>query len=333
MTKIVADINEVALRQIERIAEKCEAIRPLVVISCTAYNHEKFLRDALDGFVMQETDFPYVAVVHEDASTDGTAAIIREYAEKYPDLILPIYEEENQYGKTLSRVMRTARNVTGAKYVALCEGDDYWTDPRKLQKQIDFLQSHPDHSMCFHNAIEHWEDGSRPDHLFAELEPRDYDYREMGAGWRVPTASAVVRKEIYDSDLFRRAKQCKDFIYGDILVWLTAVEFGKIYCTGEVMSVYRRHIGGATFIDTPGRAKQIIRHCQALPVIFGKKYKFSAIDSTVNISIGKYAVALKNKDFKTFWTYFYISLKYAPFQTFRKLFSVITDKFKRLIVR
>lgn len=119
---------------------------PLVAIKCLVFNHEPYLRECLDGFVMQQTDFPFVAIVHDDASTDRSADIIREYAERYPGIICPIYETENQYSKgTLGRVMDAAVDATDAKYIALCEGDDYWTAPHKLQKQVDFLESHPDY--------------------------------------------------------------------------------------------------------------------------------------------------------------------------------------------
>jgi glycosyltransferase involved in cell wall biosynthesis len=120
----------------------------LVAIHCLVYNHEPYLRDCLEGFVMQKTNFPFVAIVHDDASTDNSAAIIREYEEKYSDIIKPIYEKENQWRKgTLTKVMNTAIEATGAKYVAMCEGDDYWTDPLKLQKQVDFLESHIDYGL------------------------------------------------------------------------------------------------------------------------------------------------------------------------------------------
>lgn len=149
------EINTIAQAQIDKIAEDCKRIKPLVAIQCITYNHEPYIRDALEGFVMQKTDFPFVAIVHDDASTDGTAAIIREYAEKYPDIIKPIYEYENQYSKpdgSLGRVMYEAVLATGAKYVAICEGDDYWTSQIKLQKQSIFLEKHIEYSMCFHNV-------------------------------------------------------------------------------------------------------------------------------------------------------------------------------------
>ncbi len=123
---------------------------PLVIIKCLVYNHEPYLRQCLDGFVMQQTNFPFYAVVHDDVSTDNSAAIIREYAEKYPDIIHPIYETENQYSKgdgSLGRIMNEA--CKDAKYIALCEGDDYWTDPLKLQKQVDFLEANPEYGLCY----------------------------------------------------------------------------------------------------------------------------------------------------------------------------------------
>ena len=126
--------------------------KPLVAIKCLVYNHEPYLRDCLEGFVMQQTNFPFVAIVHDDASTDGSAAIIREYEEKYPNIIKPIYETENQYSKhdgSVGRIVDAAIDDTGAKYVAMCEGDDYWTDPLKLQKQVDFMEANPEYGLCY----------------------------------------------------------------------------------------------------------------------------------------------------------------------------------------
>lgn len=131
---------------------------PLVAIKCLVYNHGSYLRDCLEGFVMQQTNFPFVAIVHDDASTDNSAAIIREYAEKYPNIIKPIYETENQYSKrdgSLGHIVNSTIAATGAKYVAMCEGDDYWIDPLKLQKQVDFLETHKDYGLVHtHRMIE-----------------------------------------------------------------------------------------------------------------------------------------------------------------------------------
>lgn len=124
----------------------------VVAIRCLAFNHESCIRECLEGFVMQKTNFRFVAIVHDDASTDKTANIIREFEAKYPEIIKPIYEIENQYSKrdgSLGRIMNSAVEATGAKYFALCEGDDYWTDPYKLQKQVDYLDEHEDVGLCY----------------------------------------------------------------------------------------------------------------------------------------------------------------------------------------
>jgi len=125
---------------------------PLLSVRCLCYNHAPFLRQCLDGFVMQQTDFPFEVIVHDDASTDGSQDIIREYAERYPDIIRPIYETENQYCKhdgSLGRIMEKVMHPD-SKYVAMCEADDCWTDPHKLQLQVSFLESHPDYIMSSH---------------------------------------------------------------------------------------------------------------------------------------------------------------------------------------
>ncbi len=121
-----------------------------VSVICNTYNHAAYIRDALEGFVNQKTNFRYEVLIHDDASTDGTADIIREYEVKYPDLIKPIYQTENQYtkGVKISWTFQFHR-VTG-KYVAFCEGDGYWTDLNKLQKQYDVMESHPEIDICAH---------------------------------------------------------------------------------------------------------------------------------------------------------------------------------------
>ena len=122
---------------------------PLVSISCITYNHAKYIRDALEGFLMQKTSFPIEILIHDDASTDGTTEIVREYEEKHPDIIKPLYETENQWSKGIrgSAVFNFPRAL--GKYIAICEGDDYWIDPLKLQKQVDFLEQNDEYGLIF----------------------------------------------------------------------------------------------------------------------------------------------------------------------------------------
>lgn len=123
--------------------------RPFVSICCLTYNHEPFIRQCLEGFLMQQTSFAFEVVIHDDASTDGTTAIIQEYETKYPNIIKPQYEKENQWRKGIrgSSVFNFPR--AQGKYIALCEGDDYWVDPMKLQKQVYWLENNPHYSICY----------------------------------------------------------------------------------------------------------------------------------------------------------------------------------------
>lgn len=215
---------------------------PLVSIRCTVYNHEAFLRQCLDGFVMQKTTFPFEAIVHDDASTDGSADIIREYAEKYPQIIKPIYETENQWAKgTISKNMDAVMHPA-SKYIAHCEGDDYWIDPQKLQIQVDFLESHPDYSMCFHRAKTVLNDTDEetdyyPSESFRSVQNRDYTSTELLQVWTVPTASMVYKRECRSFPLTFRYR----ILYGDIVMVLSCAEMGKVRGLDRTMSVYRIH--------------------------------------------------------------------------------------------
>ena len=131
----------------------------MVSIQCLVYNHEPYLRQCLEGFVIQKTNFKFEAIVHDDCSTDNSAAIIREYAEKYPDIIKPIYESENQYSKHDGSLGRIMDSACKGEYIAFCEGDDFWTDILKLQKQFDALEEYPQATMCYTGFMCVTEDG------------------------------------------------------------------------------------------------------------------------------------------------------------------------------
>lgn len=170
-----------------------------VSVICNAYNHGKYIRDALNGFVMQKTDFRYEVLVHDDASTDNTAEIIREFEAKYPDIIKPIYQKENQYSKDvwITDVYQIRRS--SGKYLAICEGDDYWTDPCKLQKQYDALESHPDVDICVHaSTLVNASDGSVNGTVEHGSEVTVIPVEKVieGGGDFVSTNSIFVRREI-----------------------------------------------------------------------------------------------------------------------------------------
>lgn len=208
----------------------------LLSIRCLVYNHEPFLRQCLDGFVMQKTNFRFEAIVHDDASTDGSAAIIGEYAEKYPDIIKPIYETENRYSKRDGSLTRIMNAACRGKYIAICEGDDYWIDPMKLQKQVDFMEKHPNYILCGTNGLILWDNGIKaPEYFHRNFESRELLPEDVIGKWPFPTASLTFRRELYD---IAEGFNCKIYS-GDIRLILVALANGRLWSMGDVATVYR----------------------------------------------------------------------------------------------
>lgn len=223
-----------------------ENTKPLMVtIRCITFNHAPYIRQCLDGFVKQNTNFRFEAIVHDDASTDGTTEIVNEYAEKYPDIIKPILETENQYSKggfsLINKIM--SEHYPYGKYIAECEGDDYWTDPLKLQKQVDFLEAHPEFSMCFHRAKILKEYDCKVGLKCEDIEDREYNPNELFESWIVPTASILARREVLDVVNVGTER----ILNGDIVHILNCAKIGKIRGMSDVMSVYRVQSTGVTY--------------------------------------------------------------------------------------
>lgn len=217
-----------------------------VCIRCITYNHEKYLADALEGFVMQKTTFPFVAIVHDDASTDGTADILRQYAEKYPDIIKPIYETENQYSKhdgSIGRIMDAEMAKYNPKYIAFCEGDDYWTDPYKLQKQVDILEADETLMGVFTNrrlvdmngnTLEERKDFIVPSNTNGRTTMRDYFRYNL----IYPTASVLYRNN-HPVEIAQKMQHMANPFLGDWTLWIALHCFGDFYYLNDVTSAYR----------------------------------------------------------------------------------------------
>ncbi len=213
-----------------------------VVIRCLTFNQEKFIEDALKGFVRQKTNFPYCALVVDDCSTDGTAEIIKKYEAEYPDVIKGLYLPVNMYGNPKKREYYKPWEER-AQYIAMCEGDDYWIDDYKLQRQVDFLDSHQDYVMCFHNAIVRYENHKISDFIMSDFSTGDFDAKKIFEKWQLPFASVLFRKELYDSPIYKELTKNRN--YG-ITLFIAASRVGKVYGLSECLSIYRKNDGGVS---------------------------------------------------------------------------------------
>ena len=258
--------------------------KPLVAIHCLVYNHETYLRDCFEGFVMQQTNFPFVAIVHDDASTDGSAAIIREYEEKYPHIFKPIYEIENQYSKrdgSLERIMNEAIEATSVKYVAMCEGDDYWTDPLKLQKQVDFLEANIEYSICFHNVntlIQ--KTGEVKDEFLVRDMPERSTIWDLAEGNYIHTPSVLYRREKLDFNKLKKMLPCLPL---DYVMWMLLAEKGDIYKFKEPMAVYRLGSGIWESSSSIKRYILTITTLSKLSFIFSDKEKVLILNNIAKL--------------------------------------------------
>ena len=211
----------------------------LVTVVCVAYNHEEYIRDALDNFAAQKTNFKFKVVVHDNASTDNTPKIIQEYAEKYPGLFFPILQKENQK----RGFMRTfIQPQLEGKYFAICEGDDYWCDPNKLQEQFDFMEQHPDYVACVHNTLKYDCRTNKGTPFYENGKSRDIKLEDVvwkgGAAFHL---SSLFGKKEY----FLVPDEIRLLGNGDYSRAIYLTLSGKVRFLNKIMSVYRYYANGS----------------------------------------------------------------------------------------
>lgn len=255
--------------------------RPLLVtIQCCTYNQERYIRQCLDGFVMQQTNFRFEAVVHDDASTDGTAAIIREYADKYPDIIKAILERENQFSKKDGSLGRIMYEHTHGKYVALCEGDDYWIDPLKLQKQVDYMEAHPECSFI-HTRFSYKDENkgivtsdssndTEINRILSEEKDRIGYYILKDNKYRIQTMSVLYRKESFDKIWNTLAKEQTLFLMGDTQLWLNLLRVGEVKYLPDVTAVYRLSPASASRAADPVARFRFSLSCEEMRLYYSR---------------------------------------------------------------
>ena len=245
----------------------------MVSVICLAYNHEAYIRDTLEGFVRQKTDFPFEVLVHDDASTDGTADIIREYAERYPEIIHPVLETKNQYSKGVIIARDILFPLVRGRYVALCEGDDYWSDPLKLSKQVKALEARPDIDICAHRARK-IKNGKLHGYVGPGGRERIIPAESviLGGGGFVATCSLMCRSEAYLLDTPMRRE-----LFFDYTLQIQGSLHGGMLYLPDCMAVYRRGVPMSWTARNIGRHKtghymKFIRMLDALDNYTGGKY-------------------------------------------------------------
>ncbi|MGH2317087.1 glycosyltransferase family 2 protein [Planococcus sp. SE5232] len=294
-----------------------------VSIECNSYNHENFIAEALDSMLMQKTDFAYEILVHDDASTDRTAEIIRSYEQKYPDIIKPIYQTENQYSKDVPFELFNGARALG-KYTAVCEGDDYWTDPEKLQRQVDYMEAHPECSMCVHAAekvsavTKKTVAAIRPSH-----KDKIYSVEEVieGGGELFATNSIMYSRE----KIPEMPEYYLNAPIGDYPLVICGALNGTVYYMDRNMSAYRVEVKGSwTDVQlTDNSAKQ--KHLQEVAALLDE------INAFTNFKYDKAINRTKRRD------RFYILLKQLEIkETLKKgyrQFYMKPEFFKRIFKR
>lgn len=198
------------------------------------YNQEQYIRQCLDSILSQQVNFDYEVVIGDDCSTDSTGVICDEYAAKYTNLHVSHHKKNLGHVKNWGFVLQ---HCTG-EYVAMVEGDDYWTDPHKLQMQVDFLDSHKDYYLSFHKVDLLYEQSNHPQEtIFSQLEEREYSIREIYDTWTVLTSSVVFRNKIGPVEF------PKNIFFSDIYLFLTIMQYGRAWCHDIHGVAYRRHAG------------------------------------------------------------------------------------------
>jgi len=204
---------------------------------------------------MQKTNFKFEVLINDDASTDGTKEIIEEYAQKYPDIIKPVFQKENQFSQGIRDMCgKFLLPLARSEYIALCEGDDFFTDENKLQLQADFLDNNPEYSLCFHPVRVFYENSNQKEYIFPrKKDPSRFTLKRLLKSNFIQTNSVMYRKQDYSGFP-------KDILPVDWYLHLYHAQFGKIGFINKVMSTYRRHEGGIWWDSNVNKEKHYKKH-------------------------------------------------------------------------
>lgn len=242
----------------------------ILTVLCTSYNQEKYIQECLDGIVMQKCSYKWEAIVHDDASTDGTQDIIREYAIKFPEIIKPILQTENQFSKKDGSLRKILMDACRGKYIANLEGDDYWTDPLKLQKQVDYLEQHPECGLVRTDFDRYYQsNGKLEKGMFESMHNlkdtlQDYLLNALFAG----PCTWVYRTEI---DKNRILLPTKDFFNGDLAILLETCRLSSIKFLPDNTAVYRILDKSVSHIASPLKTIDFLNRLKNTRLLYAKR--------------------------------------------------------------
>lgn len=246
--------------------------KPLVSVVVITYNHEPYIKECIDGIILQKTDFPIEILVNDDCSTDNTASIIKEYELKHPNLFRCIYQTENQYSKGVHPWFDILLPMAKGRYIALCEGDDYWTDPYKLQKQVDFMEKNPNCSVTFHRykiydeENHSWRDDRCSIYLNNEQEFVRISVEEFLNNWVTQPVTMVFRNNLnLGNHIPYRLRRDQHLIYH-------LLKEGNGYILNFEAAVYREHKGGIH------SKTSLVNQCKVAVLIASEFYKYNGTD-------------------------------------------------------
>lgn len=296
------------------------SIPPLVTISCITYNHKDYIKEAIEGFLAQETTFKIELLIHDDASTDGTGEIVKVYANKYPDIIFPIIQSSNQFSKDLKIRNTFHYPIAKGKYIALCEGDDYWTDPLKLQKQVEFLEGNEEyglvHGEChfYYEDTRKWEYNANKNlsNSLIIVSKKELFYRLVDADYKIRTATVLFRRDL----LKKRPPNAKSFLMGDTPMWLDFSQLTKFKYFDEVFAVYRILSNSASRSKNKKRQYRFNLSMAEMRVYFCYKYNYPVNEK------------LKKRYNKALLTYLLFDSKFPPLYPLFEPNAVQQFKFK-----
>ena len=264
------------MRAEQEIIDSWDMSEVIVTICCTAYNQEKYIAKTIESFLMQQTSFPYEIIISDDCSTDKTTEIIRSYVKKYPKIIKHIYHDKNMYSKGVIPIRDYILPLVKSKYIALCEGDDFWIDTHKLQKQVALLESQP-----FLSGVGHKTELMKDDELTNEFMPnfkcdkQKIEFEDfIDFNHYMHTSSLIYRYDTSNKaaiDKYLNKYPCIDF--NDTFMLLVFAKFGSIGYIDQVMSVYRINDAGLWMgLDKQKQSMIFLRSCISFMNIFEKKY-------------------------------------------------------------